>query len=117
MGDVRVTRTTSEAAAKATGAHAFIQALPQGYDTPLEAGEAGAALSARSVEHTSELQSLMRNSYAVFCLKNKRKHEEAVHTMNNLVSHYAIPTCQPTPQLLRSAVRQRTRQKHSHHTP
>src|SRR3546814_8913919 len=27
----------------------------------------------RSEEHTSELQSLMRNSYAVFCLKNKRK--------------------------------------------
>src|SRR3546814_3487709 len=26
----------------------------------------------RSEEHTSELQSLMRNSYAVFCLKNKR---------------------------------------------
>src|SRR3546814_8721935 len=25
---------------------------------------------ARSEEHTSELQSLMRNSYAVFCLKN-----------------------------------------------
>src|SRR3546814_8633694 len=27
----------------------------------------------RSEEHTSELQSLMRNSYAVFCLKNKKK--------------------------------------------
>src|SRR3546814_4816338 len=26
----------------------------------------------RSVEHTSELQSLMRNLYAVFCLKHKR---------------------------------------------
>src|SRR3546814_7956475 len=30
-------------------------------------------LSARSEEHTSELQSLMRNSYAVFCLKKKKK--------------------------------------------
>src|SRR3546814_1506030 len=29
--------------------------------------------SARSEEHTSELQSLMRNSYAVFCLKKKHK--------------------------------------------
>src|SRR3546814_2978936 len=29
----------------------------------------------RSEEHTSELQSLMRNSYAVFCLKNKKKHK------------------------------------------
>src|SRR3546814_7894424 len=27
----------------------------------------------RSEEHTSELQSLMRNSYAVFCLKQKQK--------------------------------------------
>src|SRR3546814_1502615 len=29
---------------------------------------------ARSEEHTSELQSLMRISYAVFCLKKKNKH-------------------------------------------
>src|SRR3546814_3713130 len=28
----------------------------------------------RSEEHTSELQSLMRNSYAVFCLKKKKMH-------------------------------------------
>src|SRR3546814_3668045 len=31
------------------------------------------ALVARSEEHTSELQSLMRISYAVFCLKKKTK--------------------------------------------
>src|SRR3546814_7264987 len=30
----------------------------------------------RSEEHTSELQSLMRISYAVFCLKKKNKKEE-----------------------------------------
>src|SRR3546814_9738593 len=30
------------------------------------------AISARSEEHTSELQSLMRISYAVFCLKKKK---------------------------------------------
>src|SRR3546814_10588844 len=29
--------------------------------------------SARSAEHTSELQSLMRISYAVFCLKKKKQ--------------------------------------------
>src|SRR3546814_6317240 len=29
-------------------------------------------LADRSEEHTSELQSLMRNSYAVFCLKKKK---------------------------------------------
>src|SRR3546814_6934419 len=31
------------------------------------------SLEARSEEHTSELQSLMRISYAVFCLKKKKK--------------------------------------------
>src|SRR3546814_8402479 len=29
----------------------------------------------RSEEHTSELQSLMRSSYAVFCLKKKKSHK------------------------------------------
>src|SRR3546814_4182985 len=33
---------------------------------------AGGFLDARSEEHTSELQSLMRISYAVFCLKKKK---------------------------------------------
>src|SRR3546814_10515331 len=32
-------------------------------------------LQRRSEEHTSELQSLMRNSYAVFCLKKKKSIE------------------------------------------
>src|SRR3546814_8055941 len=45
---------------------------------PLRSGGAVSATNAannpwvkRSEEHTSELQSLMRNSYAVFCLKKK----------------------------------------------
>src|SRR3546814_1600649 len=36
------------------------------------AGQAGGA-TIRSEEHTSELQSLMRISYAVFCLKKKKQ--------------------------------------------
>src|SRR3546814_7101575 len=36
----------------------------------------------RSEEHTSELQSLMRISYAVFCLKKKKKRKTAtIHAM------------------------------------
>src|SRR3546814_1492195 len=35
----------------------------------------------RSEEHTSELQSLMRSSYAVFCLK-KKKHKKKIMTKN-----------------------------------
>src|SRR3546814_4402786 len=34
---------------------------------------AGTRCALRSEEHTSELQSLMRISYAVFCLKKKKK--------------------------------------------
>src|SRR3546814_7181366 len=37
--------------------------------------EAGFYLGLRSEEHTSELQSLMRISYAVFCLKKKNKEQ------------------------------------------
>src|SRR3546814_1926802 len=35
----------------------------------------------RSEEHTSELQSLMRISYAVFCLKKKKKHNTTKETL------------------------------------
>src|SRR3546814_5697952 len=35
-----------------------------------------ARVLARSEEHTSELQSLMRISYAVFCLKKKKIHKQ-----------------------------------------
>src|SRR3546814_1937809 len=38
-------------------------------------------LCRRSEEHTSELQSLMRISYAVFCLK-KKKHRQKTNTKN-----------------------------------
>src|SRR3546814_10013023 len=41
----------------------------------------------RSEEHTSELQSLMRNSYAVFCLKKK----QSTSTFSN-GCHTAVPT-------------------------
>src|SRR3546814_1996582 len=34
----------------------------------------------RSEEHTSELQSLMRISYAVFCLKKTQEHTHQIHT-------------------------------------
>src|SRR3546814_1158651 len=43
------------------------------YRLPQEVNVSSAVLTARrrSEEHTSELQSLMRTSYAVFCLKKK----------------------------------------------
>src|SRR3546814_6240711 len=39
---------------------------------------ASGARQPRSEEHTSELQSLMRNSYAVFCLKQKKHNKHKV---------------------------------------
>src|SRR3546814_6313050 len=39
----------------------------------------------RSEEHTSELQSLMRISYAVFCLKKKKN--QRLHVINNRKSY------------------------------
>src|SRR3546814_8726888 len=39
----------------------------------IRAGGVDSSTGARSEEHTSELQSLMRISYAVFCLKKKKK--------------------------------------------
>src|SRR3546814_5139319 len=43
----------------------------------------------RSEEHTSELQSLMRNSYAVFCLKKKKTTIKKPHVLT-----HSIPTIQ-----------------------
>src|SRR3546814_3894192 len=40
--------------------------------------------AARSEEHTSELQSLMRISYAVFCLKKKNSHMIISHILELL---------------------------------
>src|SRR3546814_1087762 len=41
----------------------------------------------RSEEHTSELQSLMRISYAVFCLKKKKKITQHTKTKDNKYQH------------------------------
>src|SRR3546814_10730213 len=53
--------------ANASDVHGFAQGLQRaGYATDPH-------YASRSEEHTSELQSLMRISYAVFCLKKKKK--------------------------------------------
>src|SRR3546814_10585744 len=50
---------------------------------PITPGRASPATD-RSEEHTSELQSLMRISYAVFCLKKKTRKHHIIHTHHNL---------------------------------
>src|SRR3546814_4318501 len=49
-----------------------------------------ATSAARSEEHTSELQSLMRISYAVFCLKKKNQKKRTTNTITH------VPPNQPT---------------------
>src|SRR3546814_7117162 len=67
--------------ARRFGGHSKITARHQ-----LAAGSGGHAMHPgdhrlRSEEHTSELQSLMRISYAVFCLQKKPKpHATTLHT-------------------------------------
>src|SRR3546814_3161009 len=63
--------------------HDIVSVLIFGGPAKNQAGRAAVidAELARSEEHTSELQSLMRISYAVFCLKKKRTytyHEQQV---------------------------------------
>src|SRR3546814_2224216 len=46
----------------------------------------------RSEEHTSELQSLMRISYAVFCMKKKRQYNRNTHMNTHIVNTEVIST-------------------------
>src|SRR3546814_10078511 len=65
---------THGASAGRRAAAAALRARRQRGDLVGQPGELNITLI-RSEEHTSELQSLMRISYAVFCLK-KKKHQE-----------------------------------------
>src|SRR3546814_1953974 len=87
----------------AVGTHSLVpQARP--YAFPLSASPSGKMISlvvsfaSRSEEHTSELQSLMRISYAVFCLKKKTTRR----TTREVVQHsktYTRKTTHIEPQL------------------
>src|SRR3546814_10836514 len=48
------------------------EGLSQGCEKACRASGFLTPVTSRSAEHTTELQSLMRNSYAVFCLKKKK---------------------------------------------
>src|SRR3546814_4520937 len=45
----------------------------------------GAPPGSRSEEHTSELQSLMRISYAVFCLNKKKQYTDVTFIFNHII--------------------------------
>src|SRR3546814_4175395 len=58
----------------------------------------GPADRGRSEEHTSELQSLMRISYAVFCLKKKKKRYHTTTIIQTTVLYYTNNTEELTTQ-------------------
>src|SRR3546814_2908725 len=58
----------------------------EGFDIGAGKVEDDGGVLARSEEHTSELQSLMRSSYAVFCLKKKKRHQ--TQAINKIVLAY-----------------------------
>src|SRR3546814_6331947 len=51
---------------------AFSRTLPHPGNPQIRNGKGDCRPASRSEEHTSELQSLMRTSYALFCLKKKK---------------------------------------------
>src|SRR3546814_7543430 len=70
------------------GARGPIPDWAQGEYETLSAGASAKSVSYRSEEHTSELQSLMRISYSVFCLKKKNDTEQVTTSMTTTNKHY-----------------------------
>src|SRR3546814_2162581 len=60
--------------------------------TPGVAARLFSGLAQRSEEHTSELQSLMRISYAVFCLKKKKTNHHTLMTITIIIYRHQIVT-------------------------
>src|SRR3546814_1251851 len=60
----------------------YVEAGKLPYVSVLVARQGAIAFLDRSEEHTSELQSLMRISYAVFCLKKKNKTKHHIITLS-----------------------------------
>src|SRR3546814_6622279 len=64
--------TNARFASFVRGPSAFVAYARRLFERPAAASVGHNAMGGRSEEHTSELQSLMRNSYAVFGLKKKK---------------------------------------------
>src|SRR3546814_16554147 len=75
------TRRSSDLSSVSTACRmASSMVLPRATSHPGKSGK-----SIRSEEHTSELQSLMRISYAVFCLKKKNKTKQYNNSMQSII--------------------------------
>src|SRR3546814_6900364 len=88
-------RSTMSSIAEAIGMSLPGTASPPAIDGRREsdarmAGEAVVNLLRRSEEHTSELQSLMRISYAVFCLKKKTQQKNTSLLPQSVYNKYTL---------------------------
>src|SRR3546814_10432209 len=84
QGDaLRASRRTAWWVAGGAAFIAVCEALALLFLTPLKSVEPYTLLVDRSEEHTSELQSLMRISYAVFCLQTKNSNKVRKDTYTN----------------------------------
>src|SRR3546814_7994374 len=74
-----------------TGVHRLYHIAKKG-ELPFPAINVNDSVTKRSEEHTSELQSLMRISYAVFCLTNKHKIYPIInYILSNLFFFLSLP--------------------------
>src|SRR3546814_10392444 len=80
--DTYIGETTLDDFKKATGVEVKMDLYADNDElfAKLRAGNPGYDVIVRSEEHTSELQSLMRISYAVFCLKKKQHNHKLPNT-------------------------------------
>src|SRR3546814_2968634 len=76
----------------ASGARIMATLLSALETTGCRRGLASLCIGGRSDEHTSELQSLMRISYAVFCLKKKKQTHQNMtnNSMNDISNHQSL---------------------------
>src|SRR3546814_6430990 len=86
------TSSSSDCATKSPSTGSSPAIAPESQiSTTTAGGPRKAATPSRSEEHTSELQSLMRISYAVFCLKKKKKAtrtQKCYHTTNTSTNQF-----------------------------
>src|SRR3546814_3260067 len=72
-GTARVVRAAAKLGGVSTGDRAIADPPARDAEAPADATLDAFLAGVRSEEHTSELQSLMRNSYAVSCLKKQKQ--------------------------------------------
>src|SRR3546814_2621083 len=87
----RIAAAEAQAAAALAERADALRELEAQFEADLAAWRSAARQWQRSEEHTSELQSLMRNSYAVFCLKKKINYTLHHRTINHTHTRYKHP--------------------------